>query len=237
MTMHVGATDGGLTGAQAVPAATSGAERRLADAVEQARERNPDAAAGAAACAKLRAMPAHVRIYAVLDGARDTPAIYDWIQRSRLPAEPLMGKNIATPLLRVSAWLVELPRTSAHPRRLLEWTWGRGCGIYLTAPVDVPMRAVALSLKRILRVSLEDGRRVLFRYYDPRVLREFIPTCSGSQWEQVRGPMEAFLMESADPAELLRFADDKGQPACSIIRLVAPPAAGSTPAASEPSPD
>jgi hypothetical protein len=192
------------------------------------------AGAGAAAWAALRALPAHARIYAVLDGARDAPALYDWVKQSKLPAEPLMGKSIALPLLRVSPWLVELPRISAHPRRLLEWTWGRSCGVFLAAPLDTPMRAVALSLKRILRAALEDGGRVLFRYYDPRVLREFLPTCSGSQWEQIRGPIEAFFAESADAAELLRFTDAHGGPHREATRLLDPSAGAARPSMPDP---
>ena len=166
----------------------------------------------AALWATLRAMRADLRLYAIFDGARRSPDVYEAIQASRLPAEPLIGKQIATALLRVSPWLVELPRQSAHPRGLLERFYGQSACVFFCAPAELPMSRLALQLKRIVRVQVEGGDRYLFRYFDPRVLRAFLPTCSGSQWEQIRGAIEVFFAESEDPAVLIRFADDNGLP-------------------------
>ena len=49
---------------------------------------------------------------------------------------------------------------------------------------------------RSLRKLCRDGTPLYFRYYDPRVLRIFLPTCSAAQLKQMFGPVDAFLAES-----------------------------------------
>jgi hypothetical protein len=52
----------------------------------------------------------------------------------------------------------------------------------------------------------ESGERVYFRYYDPRVLRRFLPTCSPRQEEEIFGDIGTFLVEGerGDVRRLLR---------------------------------
>jgi hypothetical protein len=63
-------------------------------------------------------------------------------------------------------------------------------------------------LRRLLMVKLDDGgRRLYFRFYDPRVLRAFLPTCSVRQDEEMFGDRDihSFLVEG-EQGEALRFA-------------------------------
>ena len=46
---------------------------------------------------------------------------------------------------------------------------------------------------------------MLFRYYDPRVLRKFLPTCTPEQIAAFFGPADSVLIENEDGTELLRF--------------------------------
>jgi hypothetical protein len=54
-------------------------------------------------------------------------------------------------------------------------------------------------------VQTADRRKLLFRYYDPRVLRVFLPTCDPAQLWQIFGPIQRFDMEGADSSQFLRF--------------------------------
>ena len=68
-------------------------------------------------------------------------------------------------------------------------------------------------LEMVLLVRAADARRrrdgtpLYFRYYDPRVLRSFLPTCSPAQLKQMFGPVDAFLAESeaADAVTIYRL--------------------------------
>jgi hypothetical protein len=57
-------------------------------------------------------------------------------------------------------------------------------------------------LKGLLRVS--SAPELLFRYYDPRVLRGFLPSFSAEQARAFFGPLRAIALE-AEPADALLY--------------------------------
>ncbi len=63
-------------------------------------------------------------------------------------------------------------------------------GILLIAPIGFEL--VRSHLRKFLKVLGPDGRRLYFRFYDPRVLTLFLPTCDRSQLEQLFGPLLAY---------------------------------------------
>jgi hypothetical protein len=64
--------------------------------------------------------------------------------------------------------------------------------------------------RSFLTVYDPDGKPLLFRYYDPRVLRVYLPTCDARELETVFGPVVAYLLEGEDPGDLLRFELSSG---------------------------
>ena len=55
-------------------------------------------------------------------------------------------------------------------------------------------------------MELPDQRTVLFRYYDPRVLRSFLPACNAAELHQFFGPVQSFIVEEATPESGVRFS-------------------------------
>lgn len=49
--------------------------------------------------------------------------------------------------------------------------------------------------RKFLTVKTEDGKQLYFRFYDPRVLRLFLPTCDPGQLKTFFGPISFFLLE------------------------------------------
>ena len=47
-------------------------------------------------------------------------------------------------------------------------------------------------------VGAPGGERVYFRFYDPRVLRVYLPTCSSSELKGVFGPVGRFVVEGPE---------------------------------------
>ena len=45
----------------------------------------------------------------------------------------------------------------------------------------------------------------MFRFYDPRVLRVYLPTCTGDEAEEFFGPVPEILAESEDGGSLLSY--------------------------------
>jgi hypothetical protein len=46
---------------------------------------------------------------------------------------------------------------------------------------------------------------MLFRYYDPRVMRTYLPTCNSDELAAIFGPVDSFLVEDESGESILRF--------------------------------
>ena len=58
---------------------------------------------------------------------------------------------------------------------------------------DAEFSVVFRHFRRFLTVVRErDRRRVLFRFYDPRILRTFLPVCTPDELKQFFGPVSEF---------------------------------------------
>jgi hypothetical protein len=53
-----------------------------------------------------------------------------------------------------------------------------------------------------------ENKLIFFRYYDPRVLRVYLPTCNAEEIRSVFGPISAYIAEDEDPAVLSRLSSD-----------------------------
>jgi len=67
--------------------------------------------------------------------------------------------------------------------------WDRHWGIFFQS--DSGMQKVRRHFRDLVTVPGEKGRRLMFRYCDPRVLRVYLPTCLPAKLRQVFGPVEA----------------------------------------------
>ncbi len=141
-------------------------------------------------------------LYAVLDSARDEqvlPFLYGAGAQFQSLYEGLRGEELAL----VAPYLVALPHDAAALTELVEERWGDAWGIFLRA--EASFRDVRRHLRRLLRAELDDGSRVLFRFYDPRVLRAYLPTCTRDEADQMFGPVGCYLTEGRRGETALRF--------------------------------
>jgi hypothetical protein len=91
---------------------------------------------------------------------------------------------------------VHLSAGSPTTNRLLRQGWGKAWGILTVAAADVTLTQQRIHFKKFLRVKTEDGRELAFRYYDPRVLNVYLPTCTTEEFQTVLGPLTALVAES-----------------------------------------
>lgn len=144
-------------------------------------------------------------LWAVLDCARD-PRIYRELAVSRLDYQCLYSGDLATELKVVAPHMVELAPRYRFTRTLLDSCWGNSWGIFVRINDGTTLRH---HLRKLSTVLTEDGRKLLFRYYDPRVLRAYLPTCTRDELQQMFGPISHFYAESADARSSLHsFAFD-----------------------------
>lgn len=147
-------------------------------------------------------------LYALLDAARDDEiltllygmapgafqSLYDGASEARLgPSGP---------------YLVALSDHDDLLKAILRKGWGQGWGIFATARGDFgQVRKHFRSLMMVKRVS--DGSEMYFRFYDPRVIRPFLPTCSPEQVRQMFGPASAYIAEAQGGVAAVRFTPDR----------------------------
>lgn len=155
----------------------------------------------ASVLAELRALSEP--LYAILDAARSDrvlPLVRESVEEARSLYDGVTGETMAE----AAPYLVSLPRGSALLERLVFEGWGRSWGVYLTCAR--PFVEVRRHLRRFLIVLDDDTeQRLYFRYYDPRVLRVFLPTCTPRQRADLFGDVSAWLMED-ETGNLVRFA-------------------------------
>jgi hypothetical protein len=144
-------------------------------------------------------------LFAILDAARD-PLVLGLLVRCQEEYHSLYAGVEGDRLAAVAPYLVHLPPSSPLLETLARHAWGKSWGMYLTC--GQPFEAVRKHFRRFLLVTAEDGRELYFRFYDPRVTRAYLPTCTPQEAREFFGPVDAYLMEGTDPATLLVFSRD-----------------------------
>ncbi len=141
-------------------------------------------------------------LFLVIDAAAD-PEVAEQLRAAQgVMVQSLYEGSGAQELAPWAPYLVSL---SAQPQLVSEFLgkgWGKGWMTFCT--VDAPFGELRRHLRRFLMVQLEGGPQAYFRFYDPRVLRDFLPTATYPELLQFFGPIQEWLMEGASPGTLLR---------------------------------
>ena len=157
--------------------------------------------------------------YVVLDAAR----MFDNIETAaQLNADhvSLYRNRKEEPLASVAPYLFTYATDTEFASWLASDGWGNSWGIYLHTAVKAD--ALHQHLSKFLLVDTEDGDIFYFRFYDPRVLRVFLPTCDTKQLQEFFGPISYFMMEDDDPSQALVFSLRNGALHTEVIPAPAP---------------
>ncbi len=145
------------------------------------------------------------RIYAVLDGA-SIEGLLDSFNTHQPDHLCLYRGELAPDLAEAAPYLVQLKSRDPFTEWVLREGWGNHWGILAVTLAD--MRMMRRHFRRFLMVKDPDGKQIYFRYYDPRVLRVFLPTCNAAETETLFGPISSYVLEGEDSSVLLRFSSD-----------------------------
>jgi hypothetical protein len=142
-------------------------------------------------------------LYAVLDAARDLAAL-NWPKESGEQYQSLYDGQSAQDLEMFAPYLVRFSKPSPLLRKLVAKAWGKSWGIYLTSAASFPDLRKHLRQFLMVQVEGERDKNLYFRFYDPRVLRVYLPTCTPQEIRQFFGPIGSLLLEN-EGSRLLRF--------------------------------
>ena len=108
----------------------------------------------------------------------------------------------------VAPWLFAVEKGGAFARWLSTHGHAQSWGVIVHFPED-PVQLYK-HLRRHLIVQAEDGTDMYFRYYDPRVLRNYIPSCKIGALHDLFGPIRTFVAEDGEGKLVEYSLDDAG---------------------------
>jgi hypothetical protein len=143
-----------------------------------------------------------MKTWAILDGARDE-RIVKAVDRSYQDKCCLFAGNISAELKGVAPYLVRFDRGEDLSEYVLENGWGNAWGVFFSSSAS--LETLRKHFRKFLRVTDEAGRRLLFRYYDPRVLSIYLPTCNNEELTTIFGPIDRFVAEADEGKEAVEY--------------------------------
>jgi hypothetical protein len=162
-------------------------------------------------------------VYAVLDGASIPDLALPEVLWEHEPEHVCLYRGELEPDLAATApYLVALDRDAEFTRWVLTQGWGNHWGIFAITPPDVTLAALRKHFRTFLMVTSPENKPLYFRYYDPRVLRVYLPTCNAEELQTVFGPVATYVCEDEKAELLLSFRNDAGALRKQTTKLGAP---------------
>jgi len=142
-------------------------------------------------------------VFTVLDGA-SIPGLLERLAQETVEHVCLYRGDLAPDLAETAPYVVRLEPGSPFTSWILKEGWGNHWGIFALA--DAELRTMRRHFRTFLMVYSPEGKPLYFRYYDPRVLRVFLPTCNQAELKTLFGPISSYVVEGEAPERVLHFS-------------------------------
>lgn len=149
------------------------------------------------------------QVFALLDGARDK-RIEPLVRLSGRDYYSLYSGWLSPALRLASPYLVHLSREGQLTRSLLNLGWGRSWGMYMVVAADTGPVSLRGHFRKFLRVLSPGNKRLVFRFYDPRVLRFYLPSCKPEELKAFFGPVMRLVIDTPE-TDLMEFKLEGGE--------------------------
>lgn len=160
-----------------------------------------------------------LRVFSLQDAAA-SPRIHPNMVLSMMDHACLYEGRIPQVLAEAAPHIVRLAASSSYTRWFLEAGWGRQWGVLLQSQAN--LMALRAHFQRLLLVRDQAGRKFNFRFFDPRVLRTYLPTCEPHELRTVFGPVRRFFVEAENGTDLLIYDLKDGALETRMLALSAP---------------
>lgn len=127
----------------------------------------------------LRQADAALWLYALVDGFQYEQHTGLRLDHQRGINRPIFLGTEDEPLAHAGPWLIDISKAPDQLQSLHELEQALPSVSWLISPIDLEGLSQLLQLK--LDAQLPDGRKVLLRFYDPRVLGHLMQTMSNEQ--------------------------------------------------------
>jgi len=141
-------------------------------------------------------------LYAFVDSARNDE-VFKYFLTDNIEYRSLFHGKMDIKFFGVSGFLLECKKDSILLNWLTTETWGNSYSIFFVS--KAAFDDVLRHFQKFNRVYLEDDDVVYFRYYDPRVLRVYLPTCNSKEIKTFFGETESFFMDKLNPGIVIEY--------------------------------
>jgi len=111
-------------------------------------------------------------------------------------------------LASVAPYIFPFPHSNEFSDFIFENGWGNSWGVIVYSSQSI--EDIFVHFRKFLMVKTEGGKELYFRFYDPRVLKMFLPTCDKDQITDFFGPIEKFIVEGDTKESAVSFFHKDG---------------------------
>ncbi|HRH44183.1 MAG TPA: DUF4123 domain-containing protein [Pyrinomonadaceae bacterium] len=147
------------------------------------------------------------RIYVILDGA-SIPELLTKLYEWQPEYFCLYRGELEPDIAEVAPYIIRITPDTELCDWILKEGWGNHWGIF--AQSQYSLAELRKHFRKFLTVHDESGTPLLFRFYDPRVLRTFLPTCTNEELQEFFGIVKNFALEDEDSSNLVSYFLPKG---------------------------
>ena len=151
-----------------------------------------------------------VPVYAVVDACQ----AWEWVQRVREQFgrdTKMLFQGAGTVYDEVEEVAPYLCSLDPENVLLLEWSalLGSNAGILIAS--DAPIAVLHKHLRNVFIAKDSTDQDYFFRFYDPRVLRGFLPACRTEEVHKFFGPIRWIVVEDIQPNKLIAYTYNQGR--------------------------
>jgi hypothetical protein len=158
------------------------------------------------------------RLYGVVDAAQDCELAFEAVVGFGKVIRSLFQGEAAPALAHVTPYLVPIDLESSY---LQNWAarLGKHAGLLLVSSANDD--ALYSHLRNLFVAQDEKGQEYFFRFYDPRVLRLYLPSCTLDEIRTFFGPVRLIGVEGSKAGTLVKYTPGPSGIAESTIVLPA----------------
>ncbi|MDH5546860.1 MAG: DUF4123 domain-containing protein [Gammaproteobacteria bacterium] len=143
-----------------------------------------------------------VNVFAVLDGA-SIPGLLDRLFQFRPRHVCLLRGKLTPDMAEVAPYLIALDAQNGFTEWVLKHAKQKNWGIFFRSVLNE--KQLRRNLRELLRAELPDGRQVMFRFYDPRTLNVYLPSCTTPELETFFKDVYDIVLEDDENKVTRRF--------------------------------
>jgi hypothetical protein len=144
--------------------------------------------------------------YAIIDGAACPELrfkIYDWEPQSAC----LWSGSLEPDMEEVAPYMVLLDKESTFTDWLITQGWENHWNVFITSEFD--FKVFRKQIRKLLLVKSPEGQNMVFRFYDPRVMHNFLPECEPDQIAELFSGLDAIYYPNISDGKLIETRCDE----------------------------